>query len=611
MSTESIINSIKTQVDGYVSAVTNAANDVGHTVSSGLTSFHINPGFAEVKTAELTSAIAQLSAETDRIKSLSADLLGRMPALDFGTAPTIPALNLPAAPTFVGSAAIIPTAPSIMQPTLPTAPVLTIPVAPSIIAPNMPTAPVLVLPTAPVLRTDIVIPAAPDIILPSWDATFVPPIELKPLAIDLSLLTPESDVAWTSTEHTLLLALINNGLTNSPLPGTEELELYNRARNRLTDEYEERRNEISQRFAALNYPAPPGAQLASLQRLNEKEALALNDINVTIMDTQLKLRIQSQQYYTDMLYKVEDQAQKWLADVRVRIQSMLTKIIDARIQQYNANLRMIDASVEIYKANLAAFSEQIRAAGLAVDIYRGQLEGAKLLGELNQQDVSLYSALVGAQESVVRMYSTQLQAVDAQVKVQLAAVGVYNAQLDGVKATADVYDSQIRAYAAGTQAGIVQSQIYATNVNAWQTGEEIRIKQFDAALQQTDAAAKVELAKLVAYNNAVSAYKTGIDVVGARMDAWGKNASVITSTGTAVIDAISAMGTAASRSADLAVAQSMAINKSLVDSAAANATYQAARMRAAVEVIAVQGDAAQSGIAALGQMGAGIILKVE
>jgi hypothetical protein len=611
MSAESIVQDVSAQIAEYVAAVNDTTASVSDTISSNASRFYVNPGAVNIDTVQLSNVITQLGSEVSRIQSLANDLLGQMPSMDFPTEPVEPALVTIAAPTLMGSPAAFPTAPAFSDASAPSAPNLSVPSAPTLNGVVVPTAPAITLPTAPTLNTNIVLPTAPNIILPSWDASFVPPMELKPLYMDLSALTPEADEKWTSPEHTQLLALIDHGVNVSALPGTEELALYERARNRLLDEYEDVRTQTSQRFAALNYPAPPGAQLAALQRLSEKQAIELANINVSIMDTQLKQRIQAQEFYTELLYKVEDQAQKWLGDVRMRIQSMLAKNIDAQVQQYNASLQMVGAAVEVYKAELSAFSEQVRAAALAIDIYRSELEGAKLLGELNQQEVDLYRALISAQESLVGIYNSQLQAVDAQVKVQLAEVSVYNAQLEGVKATASVYESQVKSFGTSVQANAAKSDIYATQVSAWKTGEDVRLKQFDAAIVGAETASKLELTKMAAYNSSIDAFKAKIDAIGLRLEAWGKNAAVITSTGNTVIGALGAMGDAAAKSADLAVQQSNSINRVLVDSATANAAAQAAYMNATVAALRVQGDAAQQGIAALGQMGAGITLKVE
>lgn len=610
MSADSIVSSVTGTVAGYVSQVGGAVSSLVSEMHPSITRVQFTPGHME-GLDELAAVTTGLRTEAERIKALANDLLGKLPSVDsVGAAPTTPDVQLPAAPVIGSSPVQAPTFAGISLANAPDMPALDMPVVPSISVPDIPAAPAIAVPSAPALDNNIALPPPPVVQLPDFDAVFKPPFELKPLAVDLSRLQPEADAEWVSTAYTLLMNAVNEGLSKGPLPGTEESELYQRARNRLADEYADRRNEVTQRYAALNYPAPPGAQMAALQRLTEKEASELQQLNAQIMDTQLTKRVEHQRFLLDVLQRVDAQCMQWLAGVRERIQDGILRLAEAKTAEYNANLQMLNTAVDLFRTEAQVFGERVRAASLALDVYRGQLEGAKMRGELNMQQVQLYSAMVEAQKALVHMYGTQLDAVDSAVKAQMGKVEIFRAQVDGVKARADVFEAGVRAVESKNRAEATKVEVYGRQVDAWKTGEEVRLRQFDAQLQQHEAGVKTAMAKYEAFQASTEVFRSKVSALVARYGAYSAQAGIITSTGNTIVNALGQMGDAATKAAQITAQYNTSFAEANVAAYRVASEAEAEALKARAAALTLHASTASSAINAIGQMGAGVAIEV-
>jgi hypothetical protein len=601
-------DAIISQASGYVSAMKTAADKMASAVNISVVSSPVKPiEFNGGELNNIVSMLRNLSADTKTLAQAVLNDIPRDPTALAGpmpTAPMRPSFTVPNAPTVDAAPNMIAVDTNV---SLPAAKSFAIPTAPILTAPVMPSAPTFSMPAAPTL-SQITVPSPPVVQLPTFDFNYQHR-ELPLLALNLPDGYNESE-AWASEQFTLLMAKINEGISASPLPGNEEQALYDRARTRLADGYNDQRSDTSRRFAALNYPAPPGAQLAALGRLGEKEAIELTALNAEIMNTQLDKRIEYRKFLMTLLKDLDASVQQWVSGVRARTMDNLLKLANAKVAQYNANIQVIQLGLEQYRTEASVFSERIRAAGFALEVYKTQLEGAKLRGELNQMDVEIYKAMLGAQEAVQQVYATQVQAVESVVRTQLAQVDIYRASVDGVKANIEAYQAELgaaevkaRVIGAVTQANAVAADIYKTQ-------QSVKMAAYEGALQQHEAQVKQAGYDQQNYVNQVEAFRAKLAAVSEMMDAHKARAGIITESSRAMVDALSAMADAAGKSADLQY-RVHASNNELISRANESFSDYAMKKAAAVAATAqVQAQAASSALGVIGNLASDINVNV-
>lgn len=372
-------------------------------------------------------------------------------------------LNAPSVPRFLAEF------PDIRLPSKPQPLSATPPGDPDPITPvELPDKPEIVLPVVPTLR-ELELPAAPTLA----EINF---LDEKPSA---QIAIPNGTFNYTEPTYqsSLLEAIqaklegdIENGRLGIPV--AVEKAIWDRARAREGANAERLRHEAIEGFAARGFSLPAGVLAARLERA-EQEAVNLDSsLSRDIAIKQAEMTLQHLQFALTTGVQLEGVLLTYNSQVAERAFNVARAMLDASIAIFSARIQKLQADVSAYEAYARVFKTKIEAELTKLQQYRTELEGLKVIGELNQQDVEVYRARIAAVEQIANLYTAEISGVREQVAVEnlkleqhktavetftaltRAKAEEYNAYskaIDGELSKVSLFDSQAKAYDSQVQ----------------------------------------------------------------------------------------------------------------------------------------------------------------
>jgi len=319
------------------------------------------------------------------------------------------------------------------------------------------------LPVRPALPTDILpqinailnkysFPeiALPDVSIPAFsgNATNDLNIERPPDAsLDWSELKEDTAVTLALV-GSLVRSLSENGFG---LDSGVENDIYLRHKSRISAEYDETFSKADARMAAMGWSIPSGSHMAELDSLTEKKNQALLDASRDVMIKNSELTFEDRQKAREVAVQFEGVYRQYIAGYYQRSLEAMKATADHILQVYTVQIEGSKLLLQKYVTDIQLYDAETKSAFLALEVYKGKLEGQKIKAEIRSQDIQAMLGYIQAMEAVVRMYEGELKAAITGIEVD--------------KARVELFDSQVRAWLGEVQA-------YATDVDAW--GKEVQ-----------------------------------------------------------------------------------------------------------------------------------------
>lgn len=370
--------------------------------------------------------------------------------------PEISAPIITEPPDFTGSAPVItlPTPPEDLAAEAPTD-------APTIGEVTLPTAPVIVIPAEPTLD-DITLPDVPDITLPAFTDT----------APILDAVAPGNTFNFTYEEYSKSLPELQTEIQRmlaggTGLPDVIWQALWDKARSREDVTAVKLVQEITDEWAARGFTLPAGVLDAKIEAARQQNQDAANQLSRDIAIQQAQMEQVNIQFavtqgiaYENLLIGLHFQKMQLTYEVARFTLEAAISIFNAKIALYNAEMQGYMTEAQVYKT-------RIEAETINVELYRAQLEGQKLIGELNLQDIEIYKARLDALMTHIEVYKGELEGVKTQVDVDKTRVDAFKAQVEAYGEQVRARGTDIQAYAEQIRGEIAKSDIYEAEVNAF------------------------------------------------------------------------------------------------------------------------------------------------
>lgn len=381
-----------------------------------------------------------------------------------------PELNFPAAVTVADI-----DAPN----TRPTLDALTVPDSPDITYPTLPT------------LAQVVVPDDVNVVIPQFEYTFTMDRPTPPTQ-QFSF----NEEIYSSTLLTGALALLQNDIDNGGygLRAEDELNIWNRAKDRIAGATSTEQDEAERNIAARGFSMPPGSLNALIARSAQNKAGRMAEVNNELAIKRADLHVQARQFAITTGLNAQQFLIGFHANRMDRLLTANKYLADFGLQYYEANIRDFQAELDRYRTEATVFETKLRAALANLEVLRSKLEAARLKGQINQDQIELYNAQYRGVEALVNVYNTQLQGVRVKAELQDLKFRVYG--------------EDIRAYVARLQAEGQKVTNYRELVNA----ETAKMTAFNA--------------KVDAHNAILSGKRTSADIQKLRIDTERENAEL-------------------------------------------------------------------------------------
>ena len=346
------------------------------------------------------------------------------------------------------------------------------------IIPELPNAPVINFPSVPTMR-GIGLPNDPVLTLPLFTAT-------APLSPD----APDVQMNWSETPFTSDLLIGMNarllefiaGASTGLTPSVEN-GIWNRARDRASVEARRRKDAATREFSSRGFELPDGV---IAERLDEAEQYALNlnnEASRDIMIKQAELEQANFRFAFEQSVNLESKLMDYSGQMQNRALDAMKVQSSLVIQVFNARVSLFNAQAQAYGIEAQVYREQIAAQSILLDQYKAQLEGARLIGTLNMQDVQLYSEQLKGLETMVNVYRSQLEGVKTVLEADRIQLEMYRTEVDAVHVQAQVKALDYQAYDTQVKAQLTKAQVYdslvgaySSKVQAWKSFADVQVQ---------------------------------------------------------------------------------------------------------------------------------------
>jgi hypothetical protein len=372
----------------------------------------------------------------------------------------------------------------------------------------IPTAPSVTLPPVPSID-DVFIPSAPPLNIPQFDYGPLPVLDVTP---------PDAMFVWNEAEYDsdLMQAMRNKLLYDVQNPGTGidpevEQAIWDRAISRQMTENEKSYNEALNYWAARGFELPPGSLVSALCEIRHKIDGTMEDLNNDILIQQSKLAQEYAKIAISQAIDYEKMVMDYINRRNQRLFEAAKYTVEAALLIYQAQIECYKAQLEAYKIYTEVFKAQIEAELAKMEIYKAQIEAAKLTVEIQELYIEAYKAQLQGILTTVEIYKTQMEAVSIVTEVNKSRVETYKTQVDAYVAEISAVTARYNAYQAqlageATKADVyeAESKAYVAQIEGYKARGELEVMEGEVLVQ----ANKSEVETFKGY---VDKYKADVD----------------------------------------------------------------------------------------------------
>src|SRR5574337_410458 len=370
---------------------------------------------------------------------------------------------------------------------------------------------------APVFTTQ-----APALNYPAFPAWQNVPMPTKPDATQYAV-PDKPALAFGSVPElrALILPTLPTLTTRTFDAAAAELEtaLWERARERERITVLQATQDVLADFAARGFTIPPGALAQRLDAVRQKAQDNANTVSREIAIESAKLRIEGVKFAVTNCMALEELLWKMHEARMGRAFEAARLSVELPVTVFNALVSAFNARNQAYATQATVFRTLIEADMQELEKYRVALEGQKLVGELNEQDIRIMTALDARVDEAVKIYlgeiqafealqrteglkfdnwGKEIQAATALVNQQSAQYAALSEQVKGEIAKSSLFEAQVRAYTAEVGGFSTVKQLQIAELGAQNDALRTQYAAYQAGLQQQTSMAQQALARIQA-----------------------------------------------------------------------------------------------------------------
>ena len=358
--------------------------------------------------------------------------------------------------------------------------------------------------------------------------------------------------AWISKfapeYHTAMAALeqrIADGYAgNTAVPDAVEQQMFDRVVSRAEQQRGLLDSEASERFARRGYDMPSVALNTQMAANQRAVARAVADAAREVAIERARLEHQHVQFVMQLSSSIRDSMRgQVLSYAGLLVQLNGQAIEDARqiaglmAQVYQLLLQRSQNDMEHLRTLATVFEKELMSAMADLEIFKVEMEAAKLRKDADLADVEVWAKKIQAQETRIRLYVAELQGIAEKVGIERLKADVFGKEVDAFRALASAKESEFNAYRsaiAGDEA-LVRAHTekyrgYSVEVDAARVKVQAQAAISDAGVQFNrnmiqlfDAELKAWMSELDAegkrFDGSSEAYKTRLELFKQRLSA--------------------------------------------------------------------------------------------
>lgn len=503
---------------------------VSGTAPSTVTGMLASSGaLANASQSAALQAIGQLSGYAATIQSITPDAINtvkvNVPAPGVAPMASNLAPQFPAAPDepVVGSVpAFTLTAPPVFDVAAPdvlTLPLpdplnaIAVPEQPTLEAIPVPVEPDYQLPAVPTLLS-LALPEAPTVDFPLFDAG----LGAAPEAPDVELVF--NDVAYHSTLFSAMQERLT-GLAERDATGIDpdvEQAIYDRARDREALLTHRASDEALRLLRARGLAMPEGTLLRTVQQALQHGLRRDAALSRQIVITRAQLAQSNFKFALDSMIAIEGQLIELHNAAQARALQAAQAMFQSQLQLFNGAVLLFSAKVAGFGAEATAFKAKLERALADAERYRSELEGQRIIGQLNAQQVAIYTAKIDGLAGLSSIFKSRVAAAKTLISSEEQLIAAFRSHVAALEAQITAKRSEYENYAAAVRGELLKAEHFGTQVAAYRS----QVGAFDALAKaklsaQTLAFKQGNEFPLALYRSRIDGYQTAVSAAAERL----------------------------------------------------------------------------------------------
>lgn len=389
--------------------------------------------------------------------------------------------DAPAEPDFGDLVYIAPTPPSAIAPSAPSD---VTPVLDAIVVADMDP---YQIPEVPDLYA-LDLPDVPTINLPTFDG-------VRPtIAIDL----PQdgqldfTEQAYVSALQAQIQSQLGSMLQgNYGLPLAIEQALFDRGRVREDRLVRQQLMQIDEDMAARGLSEPNGIFAARRQQALTDAHEKKSALNRELTIERAKEALEGVKFAATQGIAYEQVLIQQNQAINERALKVAMYVRDYEINRINAMIGIANLEVQLFQTDAQVWRQRIDGALATLEIYKAQIEGQRVVGEINKTLVDRYEAQHRALSILVDIYKSNVEAAKTKGEINVQRIEAaklkleqYDTEVNAWSKLQDTYRTQVDVSMGPARFAEIAANIHATRINAYRTKGEAIFREGDLQIQK-------------------------------------------------------------------------------------------------------------------------------
>lgn len=288
--------------------------------------------------------------------------------------------------------------------------------------------------------------------------------------------------------------------TQTALTDNHDQHYYDLLRARIATERDKAVQAVDDASVAAGWDLPGLVRAAGQKRIQQDSAAGLNNAALEVYVKRADRELQHLQFIMQVVPPLQSSAvalfgQAWgmqmqafqgalsFADTAMKFAAAVYQL---KQRDYELAQGLVERQIRIFEALLKA--ELAKA-----DVTQKKLEVERLKAEINQQQVSLYTAQLSGEETKARVYASQIDALRQTIAARKLPLEVFSAEVDAFGKLADakraeyaMVEAQISGDKAKADGELAKLQVYKTQADVFGTTVAAKAKKIEGQVQRNN-----------------------------------------------------------------------------------------------------------------------------
>jgi hypothetical protein len=276
---------------------------------------------------------------------------------------------------------------------------------------------------------------------------------------------------------------------NSGLPTAVEDAIWQRAAERESVLAFQAEQEALQSYASKGFTLPGGPLNAALARVRQDAQDKKSTLSRDVMIRQHEVQIEQLKFAVAQGLAYENLFMQQYAVVQGMRLEAAKFSVQIALSVFQAWVSKFQVDAELVRIQLETKREQIQLNLGKLQGWRDQLEGQRLIGTLNQQDIDLYNGRLNAVLTDARIYETEVNSAKLVLDENMQLIQQAKlltdqemAKLQAKEIESHLYIADIQAEATKQQTWATRSQTFVAQMGAWSTAQNVKLENMRALL---------------------------------------------------------------------------------------------------------------------------------